>query len=103
LTIPPGLVSTLLLLIVFKLWIWNHVVIKDDDTIGPVNLTEKNSIPETEITNEDYCDQQPQVVIDPGRAFCQRIKFVMRMKRRMRDFKSRKEKNQLYLTEQKNK
>ena len=68
-----------------------------------VNLTEKNSIPETEITNEDYCDQQPQVVIDPGRAFCQRIKFVMRMKRRMRDFKSRKEKNQLYLTEQKNK
>ena len=95
-TIPPGLVSTLLLLIVFKLWIWNHVVIKDD-------LTEKNSIPETEITNEDYCDQQPQVVIDPGRAFCQRIKFVMRMKRRMRDFKSRKEKNQPYLTEQKNK
>ena len=96
-TIPPDLVSTLLLLIVFKLWIWNHVVVIKDD------LTEKNSIPETEITNEDYCDQQPQVVIDPGRAFCQRIKFVMRMKRRMRDFKSRKEKNQLYLTEQKNK
>ena len=96
-TIPPGLVSSLLLLIVFKLWIWNHVVVIKDD------LTEKNSIPETEITNEDYCDQQPQVVIDPGRAFCQRIKFVMRMKRRMRDFKSRKEKNQLYLTEQKNK
>ena len=70
----------------FKLWIWNHVVVIKDD------LTEKNSIPETEITNEDYCDQQPQVVIDPGRAFCQRIKFVMRMKRRMRDFKSRKEK-----------
>ena len=96
-TIPPGLVSTLLLLIVFKLWIWNHVVVIKDE------LTEKNSISETEITNEDYCDQQPQVVIDPGRAFCQRIKFVMRMKRRMRDFKSRKEKNQLYLTEQKNK
>ena len=92
-TIPPGLVSTLLLLIVFKLWIWNHdVVIKDD-------LTEKNSIPETEITNQDYCDQQPQVVIDPGRAFCQRIKFVMRMKRRMRDFKSRKDKTAI--TEQK--
>ena len=91
-TIPPGLVSTLLLLIVFKLWIWNHVVIKDD-------LTEKNSIPETEITNEDYCDKQPQVVIDPGRAFCQRIKFVMRMKRRMRDFKSRKDKTAI--TEQK--
>ena len=70
----------------FKLWIWNHVVVIKDD------LTEKNSIPETEITNEDYCDQQPQVVIDPGRAFCQRIKFVMRMKRRMRDFKSRKDK-----------
>ena len=81
----------------FKLWIWNHVVVIKDD------LTEKNSIPETEITNEDYCDQQPQVVIDPGRAFCQRIKFVMRMKRRMRDFKSRKEKNHLYLTEKKNK
>ena len=96
-TIPPGLVSTLLLLIVFKLWIWNHVVVIKDD------LTEKNSIPETEIMNEDYCDKQPQVVIDPGRAFCQRIKFVMRMKRRMRDFKSRKEKNQLYLTEKKNK
>ena len=96
-TIPPDLVSTLLLLIVFKSWIWNHVVVIKDD------LTEKNSIPETEITNEDYCDQQPQVVIDPGRAFCQRIKFVMRMKRRMRDFKSRKEKNQLYLTEKKNK
>ena len=70
----------------FKSWIWNHVVVIKDD------LTEKNSIPETEITNEDYCDQQPQVVIDPGRAFCQRIKFVMRMKRRMRDFKSRKDK-----------
>ena len=81
--------STLLLLktisIVFKLWNWN-VVIEDDSVVGIENDTNHS-----------------QVVIDPGRAFCQRIKFVMRMKRRMRDFKSRKEKNQPYLTEQKNK
>ena len=70
--------STLLLLktisIVFKLWNWN-VVIEDDSSVGIENDTNHS-----------------QVVIDPGRAFCQRIKFVMRMKRRMRDFKSRKDK-----------
>jgi len=77
--------STLLLLktisIVFKLWNWN-VVIEDDSVVGIENDTNHS-----------------QVVIDPGRAFCQRIKFVMRMKRRMRDFKSRKDKTAI--TEQK--
>ena len=77
--------STLLLLktisIVFKLWNWN-VVIEDDSVVGIENDTNHS-----------------QVVIDPGRAFCQRIKFVMRMKRRMRDFKSRKDKTAM--TEQK--
>ena len=82
------IVSTLLLLttisIVFKLWNWNHVVIEDDDAAA--------------VGNENDSDH-PQVGIDHGRAFCQRIKFVMRMKRRMRDFKSRKDKTAI--TEQK--
>ena len=91
------IVSTLLLLttisIVFKLWNWNHVVVIEDDDDDAATVA----------GYEDLHSDHPQVVIDPGRAFCQRIKFVMRMKRRMRDFKSRKDKTANTITEQKNK
>ena len=43
-----------------------------------------------ETTNDEF-DEKPKVVINQGKAFCQRIKFVMRLKRRMRDFKTRKD------------
>ena len=33
----------------------------------------------------------PKIVIDPAKAFCQRMKFVVRLKKRMREFKSRKD------------
>ena len=39
----------------------------------------------------DDIDEKPKIVIDQGKAFCQRIKFVMRLKRRMRDFKNKKD------------
>jgi hypothetical protein len=39
---------------------------------------------------EGYNDAK--IVIDPGKAFCQRVNFVMRMKRRMKELLSRKEK-----------
>ena len=35
-------------------------------------------------------NEEPRIVIDPAKAFCQRMKFVMRMKRRMKEFKARK-------------
>ena len=40
---------------------------------------------------KDDIDEKPKIVIDQGKAFCQRIKFVMRLKRRMRDFKNKKD------------
>ena len=45
---------------------------------------------EKEPINDDI-DEKPKIVIDQGKAFCQRIKFVMRLKRRMRDFKDKKD------------
>jgi len=35
-------------------------------------------------------DDAPKVVIDRKRAFCQSVKFAMRLKRKMRRFKERK-------------
>ena len=35
--------------------------------------------------------QEPQIVIDPAKAFCQRMKFVIRMKKRMKEFKAKKD------------
>ena len=47
-------------------------------------ILEEHEIEETNV---------PKVVINPGKAFYQRIKFVMRLKRRMKDFKTKKEKS----------
>ncbi len=44
---------------------------------------------EDESENND--DSDPKIVIDPAKAFCQRVKFVMRLKRRMKEFKAKKE------------
>ena len=47
-------------------------------------------IKNTEKTATIEHELDPQVIIDPGKAFCQRVKFVMRLKRRMKDFKLKK-------------
>ena len=36
-------------------------------------------------------EAEPKIVIDPAKAFCQRVKFVMRLKKRMKEFKTKKE------------
>ena len=33
----------------------------------------------------------PKIVIDPAKAFCQRMKFIIRMKKRMKQFKAKKD------------
>ena len=42
-----------------------------------------------EVIPDDEKDEA-KIVIDPGKALAQRIKFVMRLKRRMKEFKARK-------------
>jgi len=39
---------------------------------------------------EDNDEINPKIVIDPAKAFCQRMKFVVRLKKRMKEFKARK-------------
>lgn len=36
-------------------------------------------------------ENDAKIVIDPAKAFCQRMKFVVRLKKRMKEFKARKE------------
>jgi hypothetical protein len=36
-------------------------------------------------------DEGPKIVIDPAKAFCQRMKFIIRMKKRMKQFKAKKD------------
>ena len=48
-------------------------------------LLKKESI-EEEIEGEVL----PKIVTDPGKAFAQNVKFVMRLKKRMKEFKARK-------------
>jgi len=36
-------------------------------------------------------DEGPKIVIDPAKAFCQRMKFIVRMKKRMKQFKAKKD------------
>jgi len=40
---------------------------------------------------EDAEPQEPHIVIDPAKAFCQRMKFIVRMKKRMKEFKTKKD------------
>ena len=37
------------------------------------------------------CPVEPHIVIDPAKAFCQRMKFIVRMKKRMKEFKTKKD------------
>ena len=48
---------------------------------------------EEEEINES--DQRPKVVVNPGKALAQNVKFVMRLKKRMKEFKARKIKESL--------
>jgi len=48
---------------------------------------------EEEEINES--DQRPIVVVNPGKALAQNVKFVMRLKKRMKEFKARKIKESL--------
>ena len=48
---------------------------------------------EAEEINES--DQRPIVVVNPGKALAQNVKFVMRLKKRMKEFKARKIKESL--------
>ena len=41
--------------------------------------------------SQDFDDKEAKIVIDPAKAFCQRMKFVVRMKKRMKEFKARKD------------
>jgi len=50
------------------------------------DLRRHSSSQESEEDDEDA----PKVVIDRKRAFCQSVKFAMRLKRKMRRFKERK-------------
>lgn len=36
-------------------------------------------------------DEEPKIVIDPAKAFCQQMKFIIRMKKRMKQFKAKKD------------
>ena len=43
------------------------------------------------IVNLIYNLVEPHIVIDPAKAFCQRMKFIVRMKKRMKEFKTKKD------------
>ncbi len=48
------------------------------------------------IFNEQTDDNdEPRIVTDPGKAFCKQVKFMVRLKRRMRDFKAKKDQQNL--------
>jgi len=36
-------------------------------------------------------DEGPKIVIDPAKSFCQQMKFIIRMKKRMKQFKAKKD------------
>jgi len=40
---------------------------------------------------EDTEPQEHHIVIDPAKAFCQHMKFIVRMKKRMKQFKTKKD------------
>ena len=43
-----------------------------------------------ESIEEEIEGEVPKIVTDPGKAFAQNVKFVMRLKKRMKEFKARK-------------
>jgi len=59
------------------------------NSLSPQNDLRHHYSPEEEVSEEDDEDA-PKVVIDRKRAFCQSVKFAMRLKRKMRRFKERK-------------
>ena len=48
-----------------------------------------------EVKEINESDQRPIVVVNPGKALAQNVKFVMRLKKRMKEFKARKIKESL--------
>lgn len=47
-------------------------------------------IKKVKLEEKEEEETEPRIVIDPAKAFCQQMKFVMRLKRRMKAFKARR-------------
>ena len=58
-------------------------------------FTTKIIVFKKEVEEVNESDQRPKVVVNPGKALAQNVKFVMRLKKRMKEFKARKIKESL--------
>ena len=50
---------------------------------------------DAEMEVDEEAESDPIVVVDPAKALAQNVKFVMRLKKRMKEFKARKIKESL--------
>ena len=51
----------------------------------------KNELPTNDQINKSQSEHEPKIVIDPGKALCQMVKFKVRFQRKVKRFRERKQ------------